>query len=250
MKRITTVILLSLALAVAAFAQETKPKPAEGLPTADQVIEKYIQAVGGKAAIEKISSRMTKGTIDIPAAGLGGTMETFEKAPNKMASTATITGFGVVQSAFDGTKGWSDHPMTGLRDLAGVELANTRLEAELHKPIKLKQLYPTITVKGKEKVGDKEAYVLEGTPKEGSVEKWYFDTQTGLLLRTDAIQESPEGKMPTEVYFEDYKDVDGVKIPMAMRISTPMYVLNIKTQEVKHNVPIDDAKFAKPAPKQ
>lgn len=253
MKRIMTVILLTLAMAVAAVAQEAKPKadakPAEGLPSADQIIEKYVQAMGGKAALEKINSRVTKGTLDIPAVGVSGTMETYEKAPNKMASIATIAGFGEVKSAYDGTKGWADHPATGLRDLSGVELANTRLEAELHKPLKLKELYSTITVKGKEKVGDKEAYVVEGTPKEGSVEKWYFDTQTGLLIRTDAIQESPEGKIPAEIYFDEYKEFDGVKVPVAMRISTPMYALNIKTQEVKHNVPVDDAKFAKPAAK-
>ena len=249
MKRIITVILFSLALSVAAFAQEAKPKPAEAMPTADQIIEKYVQALGGKAALEKINSRTTKGTLDIPAATLSGTMETYEKAPNKWISIANITGFGVVQTAYDGTKGWSDHPVLGLRDLAGVELANTKLEAEFHKAIKLKQLYPTIAVNSKVKVGDKDAYLLEATPKEGTAEKWYFDAQTGLLIRTDGVQESPEGQMPVEVYFEEYKEVDGVKVPVAMRISYPMFVINIKTQEVKHNVPVDDAKFNKPAAK-
>ncbi|HEX5734928.1 MAG TPA: hypothetical protein VF131_19010 [Blastocatellia bacterium] len=249
MKRIMTVILLSLALSVAAFAQEAKPKPAEAMPTADQIIEKYVQAMGGKAAIEKLNSRTTKGTLDIPSVGMSGSVETYEKAPNKWISIANVAGFGSVQTAYDGTKGWSDHPALGLRDLAGVELANTKLEAEFHKAIKLKQLYPTITVKGKEKVGDKDAYLLEATPKEGTAEKWYFDAQTGLLIRTDAVQDTPEGQIPNEIYFDEYKEVDGVKVPVAMRISNPMFVINIKTQEVKHNVPVDDAKFNKPAAK-
>ena len=250
MKRIMTVILLSLAMAVAASAQETKPKPAEGLPTADQIIEKYVQAMGGKAALEKINSRVTKGTLEIPAAGMSGTVETYEKAPNKSITIVNLAGFGMIQDGFDGTKGWGDNPMTGLRDKSGTELANAKLEAELHRPIKIKQLYSTLTVKGKEKVGDKEAYVVEATPKEGSVEKWYFDTQTGLMIRTDVTQESPEGQIPTEVYLDEYKEFDGVKVPVAMRISTPMYLINTKTQEVKHNVPVEDAKFNKPAPKQ
>ncbi len=254
MKRIMTVILLSLAMAVAASAQEAKPKadakPAEGMPSADQIIEKYVQAMGGKAALEKINSRVTKGTLEIPAAGMSGTVETYEKAPNKAITIVNLAGFGMIQDGFDGTRAWGDNPMTGLRDKSGMELANAKLEAELHKPLKIKQLYSAVTVKGKEKVGDKEAYVVEATPKEGSVEKWYFDTQTGLMIRTDVTQESPEGKIPTEVYIDEYKEFDGIKVPVAMRISTPMYLINTKTQEVKHNVPVEDAKFNKPAPKQ
>ncbi len=250
MKRIMTVILLSLAVAGAAFAQEAKPKPADAMPTADQIIDKYVQALGGKAAIEKVNSRVTKGSLEIPAVGVSGTVETYEKGPNKAITIATIPGVGVIQEAYDGSVAWSDNPMTGLRDKSGVELANAKLEAELHKAVKLKQLYPTITLKGKEKVGEKDVYVIEATPKEGSVEKWYFDAQTGLMIRTDTTQESPEGKVPTEIYIDEYKDVDGVKVPVTLRISTPMYVINVKTQEVKHNVPVEDTKFTKPAPKQ
>ena len=106
-----------------------------------------------------------------------------------------------------------------------------------------------MTVTGKQKVGEKDAYVIEAKPTEGSVEKWYFDAQTGLLIRLDAERESPQGKMPTETYLDDYKEVDGVKIPHTVRQTTPMFTINIKTEEVKHNVPVDDAKFNKPAAK-
>ena len=259
MKRIMTVILLSLAVAGTAFAQKAKPKAgvkpragaksARKMPTANQLINKYVKALGGRVAIGKINSRVTKGSLEIPAVGASGTVETYEKSPNKAITIATIAGVGVMQEAFDGSVAWSNNPMTGLRDKAGVELANAKLEAELYKPLKLKQLYPTIKVIGKEKVGEKDAYVVEATPKEGSAEKWYFDVQTGLLIRTDTTQESPEGKLPTEVYIDEYKVVDGVKVPVTFRISTPMYVINMKTAEVKHNVPIEDAKFTKPAAK-
>ena len=92
MKRIMTVILLSLALSVAAFAQEAKPKPAEGMPSADQIIEKYVQAMGGKAALEKLNSRTTKASFEIPSMGAGGTVETFAKAPNKSLAIITVPG--------------------------------------------------------------------------------------------------------------------------------------------------------------
>jgi hypothetical protein len=106
-----------------------------------------------------------------------------------------------------------------------------------------------MTVKGKEKVGDKEAYVIEAKPAEGSVEKWYFDTQTGLLIRQDAERETPQGKVPSETYMDNYKEVDGVKLPHSVRIVNPMFTLEMKMEEIKHNVAVDDAKFNKPAAK-
>ena len=258
MKRIMTVILISLAVAGTAFAQKAKPKAgvkssarakAVRMPTANQIIKKYVQALGGKAAIQKINSRVTKGSLEIPAVGVSGTLEIYEKSPNKAITIATIAGVGTMQESFDGRVAWSNNPMTGLRDKSGVELANAKLEAELYKPLKLQQLYPAMKVIGKEKVGEKDAYVVEAKPKEGSVEKWFFDVQTGLLIRTDTTQESPEGRIPTEIYIDEYKEVDGVKVPVTLRISTPMYVMNLKAAEVKHNVPIEDTKFTKPAAK-
>jgi hypothetical protein len=253
MKRIMTVILLSLAVAGAALAQEAKPKaeakPAEAMPTADQIIEKYVQALGGKAAIEKLNSRTSKASFEIPAMGANGTAEIYEKAPNKTLAIITIPGYGVIREAYDGKVAWAEDPTTGIREKSGIEFVDAKLESEFYRPVKLKQLFPTMTVKGKEKVGEREAYVIEAKPTEGSMEKWYFDTQTGLLIRQDAERESPQGKIPTETYLEDYREVDGVKIPHSTRVSNPMFVINIKTEEVKHNVPVEDAKFAKPAAK-
>src|SRR5262245_49261496 len=105
----------------------------------------------------------------------------------------------------------------------------------------MKELFSKIAVTGKEKVGDRETYVLTATPNEGGVEKYYFDTQSGLLLRSDAERESPQGKVQIEFYFEDYKDVDGLKMPFSLRQVTPMGTFVLKISEVKHNVPIDDA---------
>jgi outer membrane lipoprotein-sorting protein len=253
MKRTITILLFSLLVAATAFAQEgaKKPaadtKPAAKLPTADQVLDKYVQAIGGKAAIEKQTTRTAKGSFEIPAFGASGTAETYAKAPNKSATVINVAGFGVVQEVFDGTHGWSSDPQNGLREKAGAELASTKLDSEFYKPVKLKALYPKIVVKGTDKVGDKEVYVLDATPAEGSTETWYFDTQTGLLLREDAERESPQGKQAIQVFYEDYKDVDGIKMAHSIRQISPAFTLTIKMEEIKHNVPVDDAKFNKPA---
>ena len=253
MKRILTTLFILAALAASAFAQggpqksadDTKASPA--LPTADQIIEKYVQAIGGKAAIEKQTSRVSKGSLEISAVGLKGTAEVYEKAPNMTATIINLDGFGLVREGFDGKIAWSQDPQMGLREKAGAELASAKLDAEFFKPLRVKQLYPKLVVKGKDKIGDKEVYVLEATPAESAVETWYFDTQTGLMLRQDSEREGPMGKQPVQIFFDNYKDVDGIKLAFTLRQVTPQFSVDIKIDDVKHNVPIDDAKFAKPA---
>ena len=252
MKRTLIIVTLSLSIAVAAFAQggqqkpATDPKPA-ALPTADQILDKYVQAIGGKAAVEKQTSRVSKGSFEIPAVGATGTAEIFEKAPNKNAAIINIPGFGVVQEGFDGKTAWAQDPQSGLREKAGPELAAAKLDGEFYKPVRIKQLYPKLVVKGKDKVGDKDVFVVEATPVESSPETWYFDAQSGLLIRQDSERESPQGKQAVQSFLEDYKDVDGVKLPFSIRQVTPQFTITIKIEDVKTNVPIDDAKFKKPA---
>jgi hypothetical protein len=239
-----------LALASGAYAQgAAKPetKPAASLPSVEQVLDKYVQALGGKAAIEKLTNRVAKGTFEIPAFGAAGTVESYAKAPNKQAVVIDIPGFGTIKQGFDGTVAWAVDPQSGMREQSGGELASTKRQAIFYRDLKLKEIYPKITVKGKEKVGEKDTYVLEATPADGSPEQWYFDTATGLLVRRDAEIESPQGNMAVQVYVDAYKEVDGIKIPSVSRQVRSDFTLNIKIDEVKHNVDIEDAKFVKPA---
>lgn len=250
MKRTLTIPMLCSFIAVAAFAQGGPQKPSDtmaALPSVDQILDKYVQALGGKAALEKVTSTASKGTFDIAAFGASGSAEIWEKAPNKTALRLDIPGFGLVLEGFNGTIAWSQDPQSGFREKTGAELATTKLDADFYKPLKLKQLYPKITVKGKDKVGDKDAYVLVATPAEGAAETWYFDAASGLLARMDLERESPQGKMAVQVYQEDYKDVDGIKVPHTVRQITSAFTIIIKLDEVKHNVAIDETKFNKPA---
>jgi outer membrane lipoprotein-sorting protein len=266
MKRTITMIFICAILAVSAFAQgsqqkpatgqpaakptDMKPadaKPAEALPSVDQILDKFVQAIGGKAAIEKVTSRVSKGTFEIPAMGAGGPIELYAKAPNKNLVIINIPGFGIVQQGYNGTVAWAQEPTSGLRELSGPELASAKREAEFYADIKFKELYPKMVVKGKDKVADKDVYVIEATPTEGSPAKLYFDAQSGLMVRTDREAETPQGKMPIEIYLENYKDVEGLKLPFTIRQITPAISFTIKIDDVKHNVPVEDAKFNKPS---
>jgi len=221
------------------------------LPTVDAVLEKYVSATGGRAAIEKIKSRVSKGTFEIASfAGVKGTVEIYEKAPNKQVAFLNIPGIGTDAEGFNGTIAWELEPDSGVaHEKSGLELASARRDAEFYGELKFKEMYPRMTLKGVEKVGASAAYVIEAVPAEGSAEHFYFDTETGLLVRHDSVEEGDGGKKPVEEYYSDYRAVDGIKVPFALRQKSPGTELTIKLTEVKQNVAVDDAKFNKPEEK-
>src|SRR6516162_4017776 len=111
--------------------QETKP--AEQLPPVDQILNRYVQALGGKAAIERLTSMAMTGTIEVQSAGLKGKTEMIANVPNKYLLKIEIDGIGAFTQGFDGTTGWAQDPMNGLRDISGLELAQLKREADLHR---------------------------------------------------------------------------------------------------------------------
>jgi zinc protease len=250
MKRVLTTFLFALMAVIPALAQNKpadKPAPAAALPTVEQIIEKSLQASGGKAAHEKLNSRVAKGQFDIPSMGAGGPFESYAKAPNKVKTVITIDGFGVVEQGYDGTVGYSSDPQSGFREMTGEELITTKRDADFYSNLKMKEYYPKMTLRGKEKVGDREAYVIDAVPTEGSPEVFFFDVQSGLLVANETMRETPQGKMKVKVYMEDYREVDGIKMPFTIRQDTDALSFVIKFTEIKHNVPIEDAKLKKPA---
>ncbi|HKC65336.1 MAG TPA: hypothetical protein VKB86_16965 [Pyrinomonadaceae bacterium] len=258
--RKATIIILGLLVSISAMAQNAQPsthvstnaaKASTALPTVDAVLEKYVNAMGGRAAIEKIKSRVSKGTFELASmAGVKGTVEIYEKAPNKQVAFLNIPGIGTDAEGFNGTIAWELEPDSGVvHEKSGLELASARRDAEFYEELKFKELFPQMTLKGVEKVGTSAAYVIEAVPAEGSAEHFYFDTATGLLVRHDSIEEGDGGKKPVEEYYSDYRAVDGIKVPFALRQKSPGMELAIKITEVKQNVAIDDSKFNKPEEK-
>jgi len=259
MKFAITVLIYALLFAaptVSAFAQE-KPQPAKAPeaaaktttvePTVDQILDKYVQSLGGRQALEKITSRVTKGTFEVSTMGLKGEIEIYAKAPNKSLRIQNLSGVGQILDGYDGKIGWSQNPMTGLREKSGEELAAIARASDIHASLKSRELYSKLELKGKEKVGNRETYVILATPATGAPVKMYFDTQTGLIARTDTDLDTPQGQFHVETTVEDYREVDGVKIAFTMRQESSMGSAVIKLTEVKHNVAIDDAKFNKPS---
>lgn len=260
MKRFLIVTLLLTFAATSLFAQhnphqkpETKPeaKPDTAktetkpiLPTVDQILDKYEILTGGKIRGSKITSIVTKGVFEIPAMSIKGTVEIYAKAPNKMFTVQNIPGFGVITDGYDGQIAWTQDPSSGLRQKKGEELAQTKRLADFTGNVRTH--YSKFELKGMEKVADKDAYIVIATPNEGKPETWFFDTQSGLLLRSDMTIISPMGEIPVKMFFEDYREFEGMLVPYTTRQVATAFTAVIKIEEVKTNVAIDDTKFVIP----
>jgi photosynthetic reaction center cytochrome c subunit len=232
-----------------AQSEQTSALPAPGalsasLPTSDQLIDRYIQALGGAAAIKNITSREEQGTVTV--GGKTARIEVFVQDPNKRAVIRYAPNGDSIM-VFNGREGWSQIPGRPVRDMHGADLDAARIDADLHLSLHLKQIFAELRVEYPEKVGDREAYVIAGTNEGQSPVKLYFDEQSGLLLRLVRYADSPFGRTPTQIDYGDYRDVEGVEVPFRRTIAEPDGISSIQLQETRQNVPIDDARFAKPA---
>lgn len=234
--------------ALTPFAESAETATKETPPTADQILAKYTEALGGSAAIEKLKTRSMKGTW-LTSDGITLGYEVYQIAPDKLFTILNTPKQGVFERGFNGQTAWEKSDR-GVRDLAGTQLFYLKRYPDLFKDIKLQGQFTRINYGGKEKIDGKDVYVLRGFGVDGKGERLYFDAQTGLLLRRITSTPTVVGVIPEQVDFEDYRDVDGLKVPFTIRITSidSFYSSTRKFTEIKLNVPVDETKFNKPAP--
>jgi hypothetical protein len=223
---------------------EAEAKPKEGGPTADQLLDKYIQAAGGAAAIEKVTSRVMKGSIGVGGKSLP--IDIYAKDPGKRISFTRMPE-GDSVTAFNGQEGWLGTPGRPIREMRGADLDGAAIDADLHVPTHLKQMITDAKVQGSEKIGDREANVIEGKREGKPALVLYFDQQTGLLIRLVRYGDTALGLLPTQIDYADYRETNGVQVPYRWTLARPGGRFTIQISDLKQNVPVDDAKFVKPA---
>jgi photosynthetic reaction center cytochrome c subunit len=228
-------------------AAQASPSPTPALPTADDIFNRYIAAIGGPAAISKLSSRTAKGTIS-QANGNSFQFELYQSGPDKFDLVVT-TPQGSMERGFNGQVAW-ERTARGVREITGGELANFRAANSLFSLINLKDQYARPPRVRKDKLNDKDVYVLDGPTTDGRRMRLYFDAASGLLLRRMTFLTTMIGIIPDQVDFEDYRDVEGVKFAFIGRSATTEAGNPVSTRtfiEVKLNAPVDESKFAMPA---
>ena len=237
------------------------PKPAApSLPSADEILSKYIQAIGGEQAIRKVTSRTITATRDIPT-GPGGEIPTpaqieiSQKAPN-LVVTVSRTDKLTLAEGFDGTTAWTQNQAGVVTNLPSPDQERAQRDADLYESLDLKNQYTRMEVDGTEKVNGHEAYVVVGFPASDTPERLFFDVKTGLLVAKKTAIPTLFGDNPVEVYYDDYQNTgSGVKIPYSIYMipGSPRSEMwtnsTLHIQKVQDNVALDDSKFTKPQSK-
>jgi photosynthetic reaction center cytochrome c subunit len=217
--------------------------PAGAVPTPDDVIQKYVTAMGGAEAIRKITSRVETGAILVGDSQTP--IEVLTKAPHKRV-TISHSANGDSYTAFDGTAGWMGNTGRPAREMSPAESAASSLDAEFAIAVRLKEIFPQIRRARPEQIGGVMCESLIGTAPGRLPVRLYFDHSSGLLIRLVRYAETPVGRNPTQIDYADYRDADGVKIPFRWTLSRLNGRFTIQIADVKSNVRLDDAKFAKP----
>jgi zinc protease len=227
--------------------------------TIDEVIERSITAQGGRAALAKLKSRSTTGTIVFatPGGELSGTIEVLNAAPNKIRTlvkadlSAVGAGQLVIDQRFDGSSGYVLDTMQGNREITGDQLLNLKNGSFPHPFLNYKDMGTTAELLGKEKVGDREAFVVNFDPATGSAVKEYIDAETYLPIKVIVRMNIPQfgGELEQTNEFSDYRNVDGIKLPFKLRSTSSVQNFNVTITKVEHNGTVDQSLFSKPAEK-
>ena len=223
---------------------EHRHAPSAQDPTPESIIDRYVQVVGGAAAIEKVTSRIQKGTINV--GGKPTPIDVYSQAPDKRISIVHMPD-GDSVTAFNGKEGWLALGTRPPREMHGPELDAARLDADLHLPANLKSMFSRLRLGRPEKIGDREMNVVIAARDGQPPMRLYFDKESGLLIRMVRYADSPLGRNPTQIDYADYRDLGGSKTPYRWTLSRPNGQFTIQVNEAQVNVPIDAAKFVKPS---
>jgi hypothetical protein len=225
---------------------------AQAVPSADQVLNRYLQALGGGENVGRVVSFVAHGkSAGYRGFGGSGVVEVSAQAPDRRAIHIAFPEYpdrGVSVRTYDGRTGWIATPLAVVPkyELAGSERDGARLDATLSFPAQIKQALTSLRVGPPSTIGDKDVTVLQGNGPNGTLATLYFDDQSGLLVRMVRHGRSPIGRVPTQVDYSDYRDVGGIQFPFHWTLAWLDGRDDFEFTDVKLNVPIDPARFGEP----
>jgi len=220
-------------------------------PSADQILDKYLQALGGAQRLAAVTSFIGKGSYQGYGEGEKRPMDIFVKAPDQL-STVIHRETGDSITTFDGRAGWiaapaANSPVTMIA-MTGGDLDAAKVDANLFSPAQLKQALNKWRVGFPTTIDDRDMQLVEGTTPQGVPVKLYFDPESGLLVRQVRYIDTPMGLNPTQIDYADYREVSGIKVPFRWTVTWLDGRSTYELNELRTNVPIDAGKFEKPAP--
>ena len=217
------------------------------LPSADSVLNHFLDATGGRAALEKRHNQVEHGTVEISAMGLKGDLTIYEAEPNKNRMVIDLAGIGKIESGTDGAVAWENNPLQGPRVKQGVELTDALRDATFNAALSIQKLYSKIENAGTETTEGHDCYKVVLTPKEGNPTTEYYDKTSGLLVKTAATRTTAMGDVTVEMVFDDYRKDGDVILPHKLTQRAAQTEIQIVIQKTDVNADLPKDVFDPPA---
>ena len=230
---------------------DTIGKQAAGAPDPTQVIDKYLQAIGGEQKLAAITSYTAKGNYEGYSATEKGTFDIYAKVPADR-TVVFHTDSGDTTTSFDGKSGWfaapNDLAPIPVMPLTGGDLDGAKVDAEMAFPAQIKKSLTKWRTGINETVDDKDLIVVQGMSAANLPVKLYFDPKSNLLLRVIRYIDTSVGRNPVQIDYSDYRDVSGIKMPFHEVMTWTDGRSTLDFTGVQLNAAIDAKKFGQPAP--
>jgi hypothetical protein len=232
--------------AIAAFLSLANVSSAADPPSGESLLQLSIDKSGGAEAYARAKNMTASGTVEMPAQNITGTIAIFEEG-EKSYMAMDIAGIGKIEGGFDGETAWENSALQGPRILEGEEKVEAKRAARLSLLTDWRNDYKSARTVGSEDVDGKPAWKVEMTPKEGKPETFYFDRDSGLLVRIAAVRSTPLGDVATQSTMSDFRSVDGILTPFTQTETAMNQSIVTHLKSVSYNVPLPKDRFDLPA---
>lgn len=217
------------------------------MPTVDELLAHYVEAIGGTKAINAVTSIVMKGTLDVAGLSRGGSFEIHQQAPNKVMTMMDAYPFGKIKVGYNGRSGWSQTVKEGVRPVKiPAQLAALQRDGDIYAPVRVKNNFAKVTLAGTSHIGYREVYVLDLQPAVGAVERLYLDAKTYLPARLNTVRNLGVIPVPVEIYYDDWQAVEGIKYPFSISQRFEKLTFSLTVKEIHHNLALDAKLFEAP----
>ena len=233
------VLVLGAAAMAPLFAAADSPK-------AEAILDKSVEATGGRAAYEKVHSMVITGTMEVKGIGIKGSMTSYHAAPDKLLMEVNLEGVGAIRDGSNGEVAWEMSAMQGPRLKQGEERAVALREGKFNELLHWRESYKQAVTAGTEKVDGKDCYKVVMTPNEGGPVTQYFDKETNLPVKIAMVVKTPMGELPAETLIGDYRKEGDLLMAHKMTQKAAGQEITLQFDSVKFNVDIPKDKFDLP----
>jgi hypothetical protein len=218
---------------------------AADLPSGESLIQRYIDKSGGAQAYAKAKSMSMSGKVEMEGRNISGTVTIVEEG-HKSYTAMEFPGIGKVEEGYDGDTAWEDSALQGPRILDGDEKAAAKRAATLALISSWRDVFKEARTIGPADVDGKPAWQVEMVAKEGKPETWFFDRDSGLVVKTSGVVSTAMGDLATELTMSDFRTVNGILTPFAMTQKAMSQTIVMRFDKIAYNAPIPADRFAPP----